>query len=170
MKRLQEFFNNLNPWLLSTVSSALTIAQIILAFVLHRPGPAALEWAGWICLWISAVFGWVPIFTFHRKGGVSKGQSYVKATKLVDTGIYAIVRHPQMGVAWFLINLGLMLLTRHWSSVALGIAAMVIDYLDLIKADQRCIEKFGDTYKEYMERVPRVNFLAGIVRLVWTGR
>ena len=44
--------------------------------------------------------------------------------------------------------------------------AMVLAYLDLLKADQSCIEKFGDAYRHYMERVPRVNFLAGIIRLV----
>ena len=39
-------------------------------------------------------------------------------------------------------------------------------YLDVLKADQGCIEKFGDAYRAYMERVPRVNFVVGIVRLI----
>jgi len=166
MKRFQEFLYGLNPWLLSSIAGLLTVTQIALAFFLHRPGPEALEWAGWICLWTSAIFGWLPIITFRRKGGVAKGESYVKTTVLVDTGIYAIVRHPQMGAAWMLICIGLMLITRHWSSVALGVPAMVLAYLDLLKADQDCIEKFGNAYRRYMEQVPRVNFVAGIVRLV----
>jgi protein-S-isoprenylcysteine O-methyltransferase Ste14 len=86
----------------------------------------------------------------------------MKTTVLVNIGIYAIGRHPQMGAAW-------MLITRHWSSIALGVPAMVLAYLDLLKADQRCIEKFGDAYKCYMERVPRVNFVAGIIRLAQHG-
>ena len=44
--------------------------------------------------------GLLPIITFRRKGGVAKGESYIKTTVLVDTGIYAIVRHPQGGTAW----------------------------------------------------------------------
>ena len=166
MKRFQEFLYGLNPWLLCSISSVLTVAQITLAFFLHRPGSEALEWAGWICLWTSAIFGWLPIITFRKKGGVSKGKSYIKTTVLVDTGIYAIVRHPQMGAAWMLICIGLMLITRHWFSVALGVPTMVLVYLDLLKADQRCIEKFDDEYRHYMERVPRVNFVAGIIRLL----
>jgi protein-S-isoprenylcysteine O-methyltransferase Ste14 len=166
MKRFQEFLYGLNPWLLSSIAGVLTVAQIALAFFLHRPSSEALEWAGWICLWTSAIFGWLPIITFRKKGGVAKGQSYMKTTVLVDTGIYAIVRHPQMGAAWMLICIGLMLITRHWSSVALGVPAMVLAYLDLLKADQDCIEKFGNAYRRYMEQVPRVNFVAGIVRLV----
>jgi len=166
MRRFQEFIYGLNPWLLSSIAGVLTVAQIVLAFFLRRPSPEALNRAGWICLWISAIFGWLPIITFRRKGGVPKGESYMKTTVLVDTGIYAIVRHPQNGVAWLLICLGVMLITKHWSSVALGVPTMVLVYLDLLKADQSCIEKFGDAYRHYMERVPRVNLVAGIVRLL----
>ena len=142
------------------------MAQIALAFFLRRPGPEALEWAGWICLWTSAIFGMLPIITFRRKGGVPRGESYIKTTVLVDTGIYAIVRHPQGGTAWLLINLGVMLIAQHWTSVVLGLVSMGLVYADTFKADRYCIEKFGDEYKRYMERVPRVNFVAGIIRLV----
>jgi len=142
------------------------VAQIALAFFLRRPGPEALEWAGWICLWTSAIFGMLPIITFRRKGGVAKGESYMKTTTLVDTGIYAIVRHPQGGTAWLLINLGVMLIARHWTSVVLGLVSMGLVYADTFKADQYCIEKFGDEYERYMERVPRANFVACIIRVL----
>ncbi len=165
MKRFQEFLYSLNPWLLSSIAGVLTVAQIVLAFFLRRPGSEALEWAGWICLWTSAIFGWLPIVMFRRKGGVTQGESYMKTTVLVDTGIYAIVRHPQGGTAWLLINLGVMLIAQHWTSVVLGLALMGLVYLDTFKADQYCIKKFGDAYRRYIERVPRVNFVAGIMRL-----
>jgi protein-S-isoprenylcysteine O-methyltransferase Ste14 len=167
MKRFREFLYNLPPFLLSSIAGVLTVAQIVLAFFLRWPGPEALEWVGWICLWTSAIFGWLPIITFRRKGGVAQGKSYMKTTVLVDSGIYAIVRHPQGGTAWLLINLGVMLIARHWSSLILGLVSMVLAYADTLKADQYCIEKFGDAYKRYMERVPRVNFVAGIIRLLW---
>ena len=166
MKRFQQFIYSLPPFLLVSIASVLTVAQIVLAFFLYQPGSEALEWAGWICLWTSAIFGVLPIITFRRKGGVIKGKSYIETTVLVDTGIYAIVRHPQMGVSWMLICPGVMLIAKHWSSVVLGVLAMVLAYLDLMKADQRCIEKFGDAYERYMQKVPRVNFVAGIIRLV----
>ena len=167
MKRFQEFlYNRLHPFLLSSIGGVLTVVQIVLAFFLCRPGSEALEWAGWICLWTSGIFGMLPIITFRRKGSVPKGESYMKTTVLVDTGIYAIVRHPQGGTAWLLINLGVMLVAQHWTSVILGLASMGLVYADTFKADQYCIEKFGDAYKRYMERVPRVNFVAGIIRLL----
>jgi protein-S-isoprenylcysteine O-methyltransferase Ste14 len=166
MERFQKSLYGLHPFLLSYVAGVLTVAQIVVAFLLHRPGSEALEWAGWICLWISAIFGVLPIITFRRKGGVPTGESYMKTTLLVDSGIYALVRHPQGGVAWLLINLGVMLVAQHWTSVILGVPSMVLVYLDAIKADQYCIEKFGDAYRRYMERVPRVNFVSGVMRLL----
>jgi len=170
MKRFEEFLYSLHPFLLSSIAGVLTVAQIVLAFFLHQPGSEALEWAGWICLWTSGIFGMLPVITFRRKGGVAEGESYMKTTVLVDTGIYAIVRHPQGGTAWLLINLGVMLIAQHWSSVILGLASLVLVYADTFKTDQYCIEKFGDEYERYMEKVPRVNFVAGIVRLARRGK
>jgi protein-S-isoprenylcysteine O-methyltransferase Ste14 len=166
MKRFREFIYNLHPYLLCCISGTLTIAQIVLAFVLRRSGSEAVRWIGWILWWTSAVFGWLPIFTLRQKGGVPRGKSFVYTTTLVETGIYAIVRHPQMGTAWLLMCIGLMLITQHWASVALGIPAMALVHLDLVKADRRLVEKFGDAYRRYMERVPRVNFVVGIIRLI----
>jgi len=55
--------------------------------------------ASFIIGWIVWAFGMVlviaPIVLFPRCGGVPKGKSFVNTTQLVDTGIYAIVRHPQ---------------------------------------------------------------------------
>ena len=167
MKRFEGFLYGLHPYLLSSIAGALTVAQIVLAFLLHGPRSAALEWAGWICLWTAGILGVLPIITLRRKGGVAKGQSYVRTTALVDSGIYAIVRHPQNGTAWLLINLGVMLIARHWSSLVLGLTSMVLAYADTFKADQGCIEKFGDPYRQYVRRVPGVNFMLGLIRLVW---
>ena len=61
---------------------------------------------------------------------------------------------------------GVMLIAQHWTSVVLGLASMGLAYLDTFKADQNCIEKFGDAYRRYRERVPRVNFIAGIARWI----
>ncbi len=166
MRSFQDVLYSLHPFLLASIAGVLTVAQIVLAFFLHEDGYSALQRAGWICLWTSGVFGMLPILTFRRKGGVPRGQSYIKTTVLVDSGIYAIVRHPQQGTAWLLINLGVMLIAWHWISAVLGLVSMALVYADTFKADQDCIEKFGDAYKRYMERVPRVNFVAGIIRWV----
>ncbi len=166
MKRFEKFLYSLHPFLLSSIAGVLTVAQIVLAFFVHGRGSEVLRWAGWVCWWAGAIFGVLPIIIFRRKGGVAKGDSYMKTTVLVDTGIYAIVRHPQGGTAWLLINLSVMLIAQHWSSVLLGLVSLVLVYADTFKTDQSCIEKFGEEYRRYMERVPRVNFAVGILRLL----
>jgi len=165
MKAFQKFITRLNPYVLSYIASALTIAQIVLAFFLIGSGSDAIKWAGWICLWTAGIFGVLPIVMFRRKGGVSRGDSYIKTTTLVDTGLYAVARHPQGGTSWLLINLGLILIAWHWTGMVLGLVSMGLVYLDTFKADQSCIEKFGDAYRKYIKRVPRVNFVAGLIRL-----
>jgi protein-S-isoprenylcysteine O-methyltransferase Ste14 len=59
-----------------------------------------------------------------------------------------------------------MLIAQHGASVVLGLVSLVLVYADTFKADQSCIEKFGEEYRRYMARVPRVNFVVGIIRLV----
>ena len=111
------------------------------------------------------VFGWLPIIEFRKKGKVRKGRSYIHTTKLVDTGIYSIVRHPQF-VTFILWAIAGMLLFQHWIIIILGIPIMPLTYIDLIRADKDAIEKFGNDYKAYMKKVPRTNFLLGVIRLL----
>jgi protein-S-isoprenylcysteine O-methyltransferase Ste14 len=115
------------------------------------------------------VFGGLPVFEFRRKGGVKKGESYIHTTQVVDTGIYSVVRHPQY-VTFILWAIAGMLLFQHWVVVLLGVPIFPLTYIDLIKADKDAIEKFGDDYRAYMKRVPRANFLLGILRYLQQRR
>ena len=109
------------------------------------------------------VFGMLPVMELRRKGGVDKGKSYIHTTKLVDTGIYSVVRHPQY-VTFIMWAIAGMLLFQHWIIILLGVPIIPLTYIDLIGADKDAIEKFGDDYKAYMKKVPRANFLLGIIR------
>jgi protein-S-isoprenylcysteine O-methyltransferase Ste14 len=105
------------------------VGQIISAFIFYNPeGNATLINLGWFVLMISAIFGWLPIITFRRKGQV-EGRSYINTTVLVDSGIYAIVRHPQY-LAGALIGLALPMITPHWLVALLGVVVIVICYLN----------------------------------------
>jgi protein-S-isoprenylcysteine O-methyltransferase Ste14 len=148
------------------VITALFVAQYILAFFVFKlPGWARLQWAGWVIWSISLVFWIGPIFILRQKGGVAKGTSYVETRRLVDTSLYAIVRHPQY-LAGILFSIAMILLAQHWLVVLLGVVSSVLIWLDIQIAEQQCIEKFGDEYQQYMQRVPQTNFIIGIVRLI----
>ena len=117
-------------------------------------------------LWIfSAFLGWLPIYIFRKKGGVPKGESFVKTTRLVTSGIYSIVRHPQY-LAGMLFGLSFMLISQHWLVLILGIPFIIIFYIAALDEDKSLISKFGDDYKTYMQKVPRINFFVGLIRLI----
>ncbi len=148
------------------LATILFISQIIVGIYLLS-GVSQIEilayFGAGLYVFSGLVFGWLPVIEFRKKGRVSRGKSYIHTTQLVDTGIYSVVRHPQY-VTFMLWALAGMLLFQHWIVISLGIPIFPLTYVDLIKADEDAIEKFGDDYKAYMRRVPRANFLLGIIR------
>jgi protein-S-isoprenylcysteine O-methyltransferase Ste14 len=124
---------------------------------------------GWLVLSASAVFGWLPIFEFKKRGGVPEDQSYIKTTRLVTSGVYGVVRHPQF-LAGVLICLSMMLISQHPYSVVAGIVAAFTYAYEVVPADRRLVEKFGDPYQRYKERVPALNFVVGLFRLLAQSR
>lgn len=146
------------------LASVLLVTQYILVFfVFNLSELKVLQWLGWGIWLVSLYFGIAPIFIFRKKGGVTRGESYIKTTCLVETGPYAIIRHPQY-VAGGLFSLSMMFLCQHWSVIVLGLLSSILFFLDIREADTEGIEKFGDEYRAYMEKVPRANFILGIIR------
>lgn len=150
------------------LETALFISQIIIGIYLLSTisQTEILAYLG-VGLYILSglVFGWLPVIEFRKKGKVIKGKSYIHTTKIVKTGIYSIVRHPQY-VTFMLWSIAGMLLFQHWIVFLLGIPIFPLTYLDSIKADKNAIKKFGEEYKEYIKQVPRINFILGIIKRV----
>jgi len=53
-----------------------------------------------------------------------------------------------------------------WIIAIIGIAAAMAVYMQARQDDPSLIERFGDDYRRYMQRVPRMDFLLGIIRLL----
>lgn len=121
---------------------------------------------GWVVWAFGMVLVMAPIVMFPRRGGVAKGKSFVNTTRLVDTGIYAIVRHPQYTGGIYAIFITTLLWYPHWLFGLLGAIGTVAIYVSCREEDQRLIEKFGDDYIRYIQKVPRMNFFVGLIRLL----
>ena len=148
-----------------TILTILMITQIILFIIFFHYGKnIPLIYTGYLCWVLSAIFGWLPIYEFRKKGKVPQGKSYVHTTAFVDSGVYSIVRHPQF-LAGVLLSLAFIFIAQHWSVFATGLPAIAILYKDMFRADQSGIKKFGSDYQDYIKRVPRMNFLIGLIRL-----
>jgi protein-S-isoprenylcysteine O-methyltransferase Ste14 len=89
-----------------------------------------------------------------------------KAKTLVDSGIYAVVRHP-MYLGWILsIFVATVFLYQHWVLLAIGIPGAASMYLIARQEELANIERLGDDYRRYMQEVPRMNLAIGIMRLL----
>jgi protein-S-isoprenylcysteine O-methyltransferase Ste14 len=149
----------------STILTIAAVGQVLLSFILYdADGNAGVRTIGWVILWISAVFGWLPVYTF-KKWGNTKGRGYVRTTVLVDRGIYAVVRHPQY-LAGMLMGVSLFLIAQHWIVAILGLIVIISLYLGIHDEESSAIAKFGASYERYRESVPRINVVVGLIRLL----
>jgi len=140
-------------------------AVLVLLFLLPPGGVGWLVHVGWGVFAISALLGWLPIFVFRRRGGIPKRKSYIHTTRLVTSGPYAVVRHPQY-LAGDFIAVAVMCITQHWGAIVAGALAVVTNRLSMRKADRDLVERFGDPYREYMDRVPRASLVVGVCRWI----
>jgi protein-S-isoprenylcysteine O-methyltransferase Ste14 len=152
----------------SSIMGILAVSQIILCVLSYNwAGINILLYVGWMVLGVGVILCWLSASELRKKG--EEEESHLATTVLVDSGVYAVIRHP-MYFCWMLILLALMLISQHWLGLLLGVPIMASIYLDMRKEELQNIKKLGEDYRRYMQFVPRINFLAGIVRLLRYGR
>ena len=80
---------------------------------------------------------------------------------LVKTGIMRIVRHPMyLGTA--IAAFALILVFQSKLSIVLSIIAIALLWMASKMEDDYNVERFGDSYREYMRLVPRWNVFKGL--------
>ena len=100
----------------------------------------------------------------RKKGELAETKGYV-TTKLVNSGIYGIVRHP-IYLSLFYLFMGLMFISQHPVSIVIGLILMFYCYYLMIAEEKKTVAKFGDDYIQYMKRVPRANLVKGLWLLI----
>jgi protein-S-isoprenylcysteine O-methyltransferase Ste14 len=137
---------------------------LVFAGLIEVDSHLALVILGAVVWMFGMVLVMAPIVLFPRRGGVPRGKSFVSTTRLVDSGIYAVVRHPQYTGGVLSIFFTTALWYPHWLFLLLGAMGTTVIYLSCREEDQRLIQQFGDDYKAYMKKVPRMNIILGIIR------
>ncbi|MFC2011121.1 methyltransferase family protein [Chloroflexota bacterium] len=75
--------------------------------------------------------------------------------EVVTKGIYRISRHP-MSFGCFLVLIGMGIAGASWVLLLCAIVFIILQGRFLENAEERmCLDKYGDTYREYMSRTPR---------------
>ncbi len=128
-------------------------------------GLQTLFYLGWAILPLGLLFLFSIVVYFRRDGKPGEGKGLMNTTALVDSGTYAIVRHPQ-ALGTILSMYAAALISQHWLVTITGVILSVLFYRWIMKQEERLLIKFGVDYKRYMQKVPRMNFIVGIVRLL----
>jgi len=74
--------------------------------------------------------------------------------KPLTRGIYRFSRHP-MYVAIYLIFIGVGVASASWLFLAYSIFYIVLQSILVVPEEQFCLDKYGDAYREYMNKTPK---------------
>ena len=139
-----------------------TLSLFVAQELVEDRGFDALRWAA-IPLGMAALFlVFAPMVTFRRHGRVEPGSTYMEATRVLEEGLFRLVRHPQY-LGYIFLNLTFMAASQHWLPLVLGAGAILFFYIHAVQEEKGLLERFGQEYRSYMERVPRFNFVSGTV-------
>ena len=112
-----------------------------------------IKYLAWILLGFGVVLVVLSIATLASNRNVG----------LIEWGIYGIVRHP-MYLGAIVLFISWIFFLPHWTIVLISSVNIAIVYLFILQGERQNITKFGNTYRRYMENVPRINLLAGLIR------
>lgn len=120
-----------------------------------------LQVIGSILICITIALAFITFVTFRRKGKPKRGIE--ETTVLIEGPIFGIIRHP-LYLGFALWGIGQILAIQSIISVVLGIIAIFCSWMAAKKEDEFNLKKFGNSYREYMKKVPMWNVFKGMKR------
>jgi protein-S-isoprenylcysteine O-methyltransferase Ste14 len=142
--------------LMSIVGIAFFLNMLLLNFpLLNVPVMEELIILGWTLVGIGAFLVLLSVLTLCGKG----------ITNVTNSGVYGVVRHP-MYLGGMMMFLSHIFFGQNWIIVIITIVGVYCCHLLIQSEDRQNIEKFGDDYKRYKEKVPRMNFVVGVIRML----
>jgi len=154
------------------IEAACAVACLWAAFYVYGVGgggiaplvhlPAGFSVAAVLLWFVSVGLFVVSLLSLRAFGKPTRG--WEDTTRLSTVGIHRFVRHP-MYLAIVLAAAAVILMRPAAAILSLGGGALVLGFLAARAEDKYDIAKFGDGYRAYMERVPRLNIVLG----VWRG-
>ena len=101
-------------------------------------------YAGLFVYVMSIIFGFMAMINFAQ----------APLDEPVTKGVYTILRNP-MYFSMFLIFVGISLTCASWLFVLLTMIWMILADRGVVAEERLCLETYGDSYREYMNRTPR---------------
>jgi protein-S-isoprenylcysteine O-methyltransferase Ste14 len=137
------------------------LVAVLLAYMIRPEGlswaalplPEWARWAGLAMAWAALPLLW---WVHWALGSNFSGLLHVREDHtLVTYGPYRWVRHPMYSVFYLYMG-GILLLTANWLIGGLMLAGLTAVIITRLRREEAAmIEKFGDSYRQYMERTGR---------------
>jgi len=151
------------PLVADMLATVCAVALLGSSALVEVDEPAWLRALGVVMVLAAPVFVVLPFLHLRRFGRPAPGAPYYLTTRVVEEGIYGIVRHPQY-LGYSLLLLGLAAIDPHPLLVGLALAAVVFLYVQCVLEERSWRAETGSTYAAYAERVPRLNVVLGLWR------
>lgn len=157
-------------WRLYGLGASLLIVILLLVTILLPEGENLyLRYTGVFILVLAALFMFLPFYYLSRYGQAAKDEAYMQSRQVVNRGPYAILRHPQY-LGYMLLGCGFALLRQHWATILLAVLGAIFFYLQAMEEEKICLSRFGEDYRQYSRRVPRFNFILGLMRVLFRSK
>jgi protein-S-isoprenylcysteine O-methyltransferase Ste14 len=148
------------------IGQILLMANIIQNIVIQHA--AALEWLKYVGVFfiLPIIILWpLPVFTLRKYGNISSSGSFLATTRLVNKGIYKLIRHPQY-LSFMLLNAGMAFINQDVITSIISIFSIGFLFAGIKEEEQIMVEQFSNEYTDYMKRVPSINIFKGLFRLI----
>jgi len=115
-----------------------------------------IRWLGLPLVIGGAAFTVYSVIYLQRRCGGITAPGQKAAARLVDTGPYAVVRHPQQaGYLLLLFGMGIVLSSPIAFAYAL-LSTLLVVIVERRVEERRMLERHGEKYVEYQRRVPQL--------------
>jgi len=118
----------------------------------------ATPWGSSLFNLICAIIFLIPGAYLGIKGVTEMGLKAAETHRIdrvISTGVYSRVRHPQY-LGAILSHIGASFLLSGQYSLLMTPLVIVINYILCWKEEQELVKEFGDNYREYQQRVPMI--------------
>ena len=112
---------------------------------------------------VHASMVWSSMYELNKKGAHEAGHSYTQTNRIVMTGLYKYLRHPQ-SFGWMLVFTSMAVLSLRFQILCIGILGILLVFAISKHEEMMLINRFGHDYIEYMKRVPMYNAFSATYR------
>lgn len=88
-----------------------------------------------------------------RETGLEMAETHCSPKRILDTGIYSTVRHPQY-FGWILAHFGISIFLSAWYSLLFTPVLIALVYMISKREEDELIKELGEEYEDYKKQVP----------------